>query len=394
MQSSDKILSAENKMMAAVHFAVGDDINDFIPFQPDDVTRSRDKLALQEILNSARISLTDNYPVPPRALSLKSGLDYATYGTLGNFSLVTGKAKSKKTFLMCMVIAACVRDGILQGTIRCDLPDEKRRVVLFDTEQSKYHVWRRLNSIALLAGVNDLTNIEVYSLREHTPNQRSEIIEHALLVNNIDKDIGLVVIDGIRDLISDINDPKEATFIATKLLQWTTLANCHIITVLHQNKNDNNARGHVGTELQNKSETCISVTVTKEDKNVSLVEAETTRDKDFLPFAFRIKESGLPEVMQDFAVAEEKTGKKKGFDPYNNPPETHAMILKKIFKGGKQFSRMELVSEIKTAWAAFDQFFGDNKAQEVIAYYSQKGLIINQSKHGKSAKWCCTEDAL
>ncbi len=38
-------------------------------------------------------------------------------------------------------------------------------------------------------------------------------------------------------------------------------------------QNDDHARGHIGTELNNKEETIMQVEVDKEDKTISVVEA-------------------------------------------------------------------------------------------------------------------------
>ena len=64
--------------------------------------------------------------------------------------------------------------------------------------------------------------------------------------------VGLVVIDGIRDLMLDINNSTEATKLVGDLMQWTSEQNIHIQTVLTSTKGDDNARGHIGTELNNK----------------------------------------------------------------------------------------------------------------------------------------------
>ena len=39
-------------------------------------------------------------------------------------------------------------------------------------------------------------------------------------------------------------------------MQWTGEQNIHIQTVLHLNKGDDNARGHIGTELNTKPKAC------------------------------------------------------------------------------------------------------------------------------------------
>ena len=55
-------------------------------------------------------------------------------------------------------------------------------------------------------------------------------------------------------------------------MQWPDDRQIHIHTILHQNKNDEHARGHIGTELNNKAETIRQVEVDKDDKTISCVE--------------------------------------------------------------------------------------------------------------------------
>lgn len=386
MNTATTNTAGQTRKMRAVSIPDGDDINKFNPAPQETAEIEKAKPTLSEILQAARIYAHDDYPVPPRALSIIHELDAVPFGTLGNFSLFTGKAKSKKTFLMCMVLAACITSGTMQGTIKCELPGNKRRIIWIDTEQSKYHVWRRLQTIAALSGINETSNIEAYSFREFPPDQRRDLIEHLLIEDNKALNIGLIVIDGIRDLIHDINDPKEATTIATKLMQWTTIAGCHIITVLHQNKNDTNARGHVGAELLNKAESCISVTVAKDDKNVSMVEAESSRDKDFPPFAFRINETGLPEIIADYAN-NGSDGKKKAFNPYYIQPERHKEVLTIIFGRQKSYNRPDFIAALISGWGAFDQAIGNSKANTLVQYYRERGWIENQANEGKPAQW-------
>jgi hypothetical protein len=356
--------------------------------QPDNNIEKRAISTFAEILKLARVSILDHYTIPPRAISFVHGEQSVTFGTLGNFSLVTGKAKSKKTFLMIMVLAACLGCVPLMGTIQSDLPTDKKRIILIDTEQSKYHVWKRLKAIAALAGIDDLTQIEVYSFREFSTAERRKLIEYLLTEGNPLGDIGLFVIDGVRDLVNDINDPKEATEIASFLMRLTTIAWCHIITVLHQNKGDQNARGHVGTELQNKAEATISVTVQKEDKNVSVVQSEDLRDnKDFPPFAFKINDLGWPEILSEYESDSAVEKKQKGFNAYDIPPEIHHQVLSKIFKTQAEFSRGEFLSELITAWKALGQNLAENPAKELTSYYNQMGWAKNLGGTGKVARW-------
>lgn len=82
------------------------------------------------------------------------------------------------------------------------------------------------------------------------PQQRRQIINHAL---TNDPEIGFVVIDGIRDLMYDINSSSESVDLINDLMRWSSMHDLHIHTVLHLNKGDDNTRGHIGTELNNKA---------------------------------------------------------------------------------------------------------------------------------------------
>lgn len=204
--------------------------------------------------HESRISMTEEYDTGAVVIQV----DGIPIGTLGNFSASIGKAKSKKTFnVSAMTAAALSGKKVLMYEV--SLPEDKNKILYVDTEQSKAHCKKTLARILALANLPDSTDndrLEFLSLRKYTPKERIEIIECALATT---EGIGLVIIDGVRDLLFDINAPLEATQITSILMRWTDEYQIHIHTVLHQNKGDENARGHIGTEINNKAETIIKV---------------------------------------------------------------------------------------------------------------------------------------
>ena len=42
------------------------------------------------------------------------------------------------------------------------------------------------------------------------------------------KNIGLIIIDGVADLCSDVNSMEESNYVVQKLMEWTSDLNCHI----------------------------------------------------------------------------------------------------------------------------------------------------------------------
>lgn len=168
-------------------------------------------------------------------------------GTLGNFSASIGKAKSKKTFNVSAIVAAALKNSTVLR-YAAELPEEKRKVLYIDTEQSPYHCLKVMKRILRMAGLPDDRDsgyLEFLALRKYTPEQRISIVEQAIYHS---PDIGLVIIDGIRDMVYDINSPGESTRIISKLMQWTDDRQIHIHTILHQNKG---MRTQEGTSVRN-----------------------------------------------------------------------------------------------------------------------------------------------
>lgn len=212
---------------------------------------------LDNYLRQGEIKASEKPPVPPQILWVGD----CTIATFGNFSASTGKAKSKKTFNITAMVAAAVNNSTVLK-YRASLPDGKRKILYFDTEQSRFHCHNVIERIYRLAGLSltkEDKRIKFYGLREFTPTLRIALIDYALRTF---EGVGLVIIDGLRDLMYDINNAKESTDVMTMLMAWTSKYNLHIHCVLHLNKNDNNTRGHIGTELENKAETVLIISKT------------------------------------------------------------------------------------------------------------------------------------
>ena len=299
---------------------------------------------LSKKLESCRIDILEIIPPPEIAWEIKDddSEEFILLGTLGNFSMVKGKAKSKKSFFINMAIAAAVGKELLQNKLRSPLKDDLNQVLYFDTEQSKYHVQRAVKPICTQIDVGVPSNLNTYGLRKSSPSERLKLVEYA--IENT-PNLGFVVIDGIRDLITSINDEAEASNIASKLLKWTEEFNIHMVVVLHENPGSDKARGHIGTELMNKAETVIALQVDKYDENVSIVSAGFCRNKAFKPFAFTITDEGLPEMIEDYVI--EMTSKKKGFDLLTLSPEDKFQLLKEVFENGEELKNGELVNQMK-----------------------------------------------
>ena len=136
----------------------------------------------ENIWKASLIHVTDEFSFPPVVLQAGE----AIIGTLGNFSVSTGKAKAKKTFNVSAIVAAALINGkVLE--YQASFPESKRTILYFDTEQSPYHcqlVMQRILRLAKLPIDKEPQNLKFSHLRAIAdPNERREIISVQSLTN-------------------------------------------------------------------------------------------------------------------------------------------------------------------------------------------------------------------
>ena len=322
---------------------------------------------------ASRLSLSKIYEKAPEILKVQGSV----IGTLGNFSASIGKAKSKKTFNVSAIVAAALKNGTVLRYV-AELPEEKRKILYVDTEQSPYHCLKVMKRILRMAGLpddRDNEHLEFLALRKYTPEQRIRIVEQAIYNT---PDIGLVIIDGIRDMVYDINSPGESTRIISKLMQWTDDRQIHIHTILHQNKGDENARGHIGTELNNKAETVLQITKSTQDGNISEVKAMHIRDREFDPFAFRINDNALPEAVDGYVF--KQPSQDRGFPLAELTEQQHRIALENGF--GKQiiYGYENVLKTLKQGYASIGYKRGRNIHVELNKFLVNKRMIVKEGK--------------
>ena len=210
---------------------------------------SDDELTPIELL--ARYRVTPTTVLPPME-TLFRAYDVPCFYR-GELVAVCGKAKSGKTLFLSIIMACCLTNKVL-ALERVSGDGKPLRVLWLDTEQSQQSTQEiMLKRIIPLAG--DINGFDEcfysYNLRGLGYETRRELMEVA--VNALHPD--LVIIDGIKDLVTDINDAVQATQIMEQLMMLAQKNNCCIVNVLHQNKSeaDLNMRGSIGTELTNKA---------------------------------------------------------------------------------------------------------------------------------------------
>jgi len=203
----------------------------------------------------------------------------------GELVAFTGKAKSGKTFVMSMMMAAA---SAAEALAFHRTTFEPLQVLWIDTEQSDQSTQDILRNRLIpmvvssppkLGGVRGGLNERTDSLVQTTPpagtppdsggesfpeglydifNVRTESWQERMPLLMAAIDLcrpDLVILDGMRDLVDDINNGQLAHDVTERLMRVAQQARCCIVCVIHQNKaaEDRTLRGSIGTELTNKA---------------------------------------------------------------------------------------------------------------------------------------------
>ena len=202
---------------------------------------------------------------------------------------ITGKAKSGKTFVTSMLMACCQSRDVLAFQ---RIGDEPLRVLWYDTEQSDESTQDILKNRVMRMVDGDVQLFDIFNVRGVAWKERRDLLREAVTRCKPD----LVIVDGIRDLVNDINDGVLAQEVMEELMHLATEHDCCIVCVLHQNKSgeDHNLRGWIGTELMNKAFEVYSCEKLQPQRIFSLEQTLTRKYDIERTMYFEVGDDGLP----------------------------------------------------------------------------------------------------
>lgn len=258
----------------------------------DALTRAIRNMELDEAEERLKPYIVDMTKELPEVKPIIS-IDGSCVCSVGNISAICGEAKSRKTFLASALVASAMAyDVTWLNNFKCVGKNSDLVVLWVDTEQGERHVRKVIQRMSQMTGathggVPSEPRLITLALRELAPKERKQRLYDALFTMHYD----LVVIDGIADLQRNTNDLEESDALVAELMAISTIAQTHILCVLHTNPGSDKARGHLGSSLQRKSESVLFV---HRVGDVSVVEPQFCRNEPFERFAFTIDDDGIP----------------------------------------------------------------------------------------------------
>ena len=256
----------------------------------------------------------------------------------GELVAFTGKAKSGKTFVMSMMMAAA---SAAESLAFHRTTFEPLQVLWMDTEQSDQSTQDILRNRLIpmvvssppesgraRGGLNERTDslvqttppagtppdsggesfpeglYDIFNVRTESWQERMPLLMAAIDLCRPD----LVILDGVRDLVDDINNGQLAHDVTERLMRVAQQARCCIVCVIHQNKaaEDRTLRGSIGTELTNKAFEVYECE--KLPDRTFVLTQKLTRKYDITDsLYFTVDERGLPHQVGAPTTGEMKT---------------------------------------------------------------------------------------
>jgi hypothetical protein len=224
---------------------------------------------------TARIFSPDATPSEPEPRFLIAGTEICTPG---NLTTISAQAKAGKSAIIGAMVASvfAVQNSDCLGFTSQNI--NGFAVIKIDTEQSEFDHWDGNQRAIRRAGVAAvppwlrsyyLTGFSADDIRAAIP----IILDHAKKHYG---GIHSVFFDGTADAVHDVNDPTETSSLITNLHSMAIEFNCPIVNVIHINPgSDFKTRGHLGSQLERKSET--NLRLEKDEHGVSVIWADKNR---------------------------------------------------------------------------------------------------------------------
>lgn len=208
------------------------------------------------------LKITDLTEIPPPIEVIK--INGEIISTEGNITTISGASKSGKSAFSSVLIAGAIAKADYDGFPEVEVSFNTGKAVLhFDTEQARHKHQKNLKTIFKRAGLENCPeNLLSYNIREEDLEKYKkitfELVEAASKKFN---GIHLIFIDGGADFIKDVNEPRQSNEIVKFFEELAIKFSTAVVIIIHVNPSGEKERGHLGSQLQRKSESVLSVKI-------------------------------------------------------------------------------------------------------------------------------------
>ena len=251
-------------------------------------------------------------------------------------------------------------------TMKLQSPPGRQRICLIDTESSDYDFYNTINKIKGFSQLNELPPFfDAFQVREDSSVIIIQMIERYLQLNI---DCSIIIIDGLLDLINNLNDERESSLLTKYLKRITKQYNILLISVLHQSKSNLATTGHIGSACDRFAQSTLDITKDKEKNTYVLSSRFMRSDSDFEPVTLM----NFQGVFQQVETEQEKAA------PGKKATDLDEMDSKRLLQQivTIPMSYANISSEIIERTATSKAF-----AKNLIKIWISKGYIAKDNKN-------------
>ena len=345
----------------------------------------------EEMINLDRFRITSESEIQPKEYTMEF-LGRPCFPRK-DLSVFAGVAKTGKTFVTSMLMAAATTSEDESNVLALKrIRKEPLKVMWYDTEQSlettKEIMVKRIAK--MVGGTFPDTQFFVFNVRAMTFEERNKMLGVAIESYRPD----IVIVDGIADLLPDINDGPEAIKLISELLRLADKNNCNITLNIHLNRSGekSNLRGWLGSMLLQKAfEVFNCAKVFKTD--VLSVELFMSRKvNESVTFYYKINNQGLPESTEEpdtqqrdengrFVSQEAQKGRsglKFNSDYQRDDSDSDkgwSWDLRRLFSDAMQNSAMMGYDDLKTRVMKLGNIIRSSYYETVFAMAEEQGFV-------------------
>lgn len=349
----------------------------------NEFVNENDKPIFQKVLNMEKNLLENSAsevlsPTPIfTRFDPKTGQD-VTIIQQGTINILQGKTGTFKSSISEYFVSILLANANAKNTLGFRVTADCA-VSYIDTERSvKDEFPLAIQRMREKAGFPKTYNVPNFFPMSIARAEREERVEYSkaclqIVRERTDKPI-FAVLDVVTDCVSSFNNEKETMKLFDELRNFCDEFGATFLLVIHENPSSEKARGHTGTEGQNKASTVMQISLNSDDEDNELVKLKFLKMRnahriDSIYMCYSNVEKGLV-LADDESVKREIEKQKKGLDL-----KCIVDFLEKILKDdAKEVSVIytELSNEFNRDKRVFQNHIAEIIRQKYILY-DQKG---------------------
>jgi len=334
----------------------------------EDVRTEIEPDSLIILLESFLFKSSNVIPEPEPIISIDGNI----ISTAGNITVFKGQSKSGKSGALNGILGGFMSIGEVDTIGLTVKPNIEGKFLLhIDSEQSSFNHFKSIKAVLRRAGRTEEPKwFKSYLFRELSIKDRRTALGILLeKYSNEFKGVHAIIIDGIADFCTSVNDEKEANEIVYFFEKLAIKYNCPVITIIHLNpSSETKGRGHLDSQLERKAESILSIKKER-GSEISTIEGVYLRNAGSIPLIeFRYDTEKGYHVSCGFKIKPSKADRES---------EKYSRIVNDLFSDPKELlSSAELVERIQQS-----QSVKTRAARTIIEKLIQLELITKEYGH-------------